>query len=448
MAVIDILHQVVSLLITLGILVTFHEFGHFWVARRCGVEVITFCIGFGPKVWSRKGRTGTEYAIAALPLGGYVKMLDEREGDVPEAKKPFAFNSKPLYQRMAIVAAGPAANLLLALFVYWLIFLPGQTFLKAEIFTIEPDSIAERAGIQIGQTIIAVDGEKVSGAQQVNMQLLDRLGDTGNIEITTDQGQFQLAIERWQSQQTGQVDLLGELGFGFYQPVIKPVIAKVMAGSAAQAAGIEVGDKLIAIDGEKISSWQVWADYVKARPNQTIILTIERDGLSRDISLMPKAIKQDGKMIGQAGVLATAEKVPDGLLVHQDYSIAEAFIKALGMTQTTVMFTLSSIKKLILGQLSYKQLSGPISIAKVASDSVQLGIISFLGTLALLSVSLGVLNLLPIPVLDGGHLLFDVIEVLKGSPVSEKVQMFALQFGIVVVLSLMVLGFVNDIGRL
>lgn len=446
--VVDILHQVVSLLITLGILVTFHEFGHFWVARRCGVEVITFCIGFGPKVWRKKGRTGTEYAIAALPLGGYVKMLDEREAEVADEKKPFAFNNQPLWQRMAIVAAGPIANFLLALVVYWLMFLPGQTVLKAEIFNVEPQSIAAKAGLKTGQTIVAVDGEAVNGAQQVNMQLLNRLGDTGNIAITTDQGVFELAVERWQSEQTGQVDLLGDLGFGFYQPVIEPIIAKVMAGSAAQSAGLKVGDKLVAIDGESISDWQMWADYVKARPNKKLKLTVERDGLSHGMSITPKAVKQNGETVGQVGVLAKVQPIPEGLLVHHDYSIIEAFTKALNMTQATVMFTLGSIKKLILGQLSYKQLSGPISIAKVASDSVQLGIISFLGTLALLSVSLGVLNLLPIPVLDGGHLLFDIIEAIKGSPVSEKVQMFALQFGIVIVLGLMILGFVNDVGRL
>lgn len=444
----DVFHQVVTMLITLSVLIAFHEYGHFIVARWCDVKVLKFSIGFGPVIYSFRDKKNTEFAFSLLPLGGFVKMLDEREGDVEESELNQAFNRKPVLQRMAIVSAGPIFNFVLAVLVYWVVFLGGTTTLKAEVFHIEADSIAQKSGFTAGSTIIAVDGVKVISAQQVMMELLKRIGGSGDIVLATDSSEYHLEIERWLSDQEGDVDVLQSLGIRFYMPEIKPLIETVLESSPADHAGLQSGDFLLEMDGQAIEDWSKWVEYVRKRPNEAIQLTYLRAQQQQSVVITPALVRRGGKGFGQVGVMVAIPSVPEHLLIKQEYNIVTAIPVALQRTWQAAAFSLSSVKKLIIGELSYKQLSGPISIAKVASESVQSGIYSYLSLLALLSVSLGVLNLLPIPVLDGGHLLFYLVEWVKGSPVPEKIQIVAFQAGVVVVLSIMVLAVVNDISRL
>ena len=452
----SVIQQVLVMLVTLGVLIAFHEFGHFWVARRCGVKVLRFSIGFGPVLLRYRDRHGTEYALSALPLGGYVKMLDERESEqaVDEAERPLAFNNKTVLQRMAIVSAGPLANFLLAIVVYWLVFMQGTTGLVPRIMTVEEGSPAARSGLTAGLEIVAVDGEQSRTVRDVALALARRLGDSGHIELqavlpgSDVANSYQLAIDSWQAGRDDRIDVLAELGIGFYQPTVAAVVDAVLPGSAAAAAGLQAGDRLLQADGEPIRDWTQWVDYVRARPEQRIHVLLERAGELLPVVLTPQRVRDEGQWVGQVGIRVKVPELPPELLRHTDYSLLTAWLPALDNTWQMSVFTLVSLKKMLLGDISYKQLSGPISIAKVATESAYTGLYSYLSLLALLSISLGVLNLLPVPVLDGGHLLFYAIEWIKGSPVPERVQMIAYQLGMVLVLSLMALAVVNDLGRL
>ncbi len=450
----DVLNQIIIMLITLGLLIAFHEYGHFWVARRCGVKVLRFSIGFGPALFSWKDKQNTEYTLSLLPLGGYVKMLDEREDEVTEEEKSYAFNNKPVSQRIAIVSAGPIANFILAIVVYWFVFLQGSAGLAPVLFNVSAESVAEKSGLQQGLEIVAIDGEDTSTVQAVAMQLLERMGDSGEIIITARYPdsdplqEYKLPINQWMGGVEEQVDPLADLGLGFYYSKIEAVIAEVVKNSAADIAGLQKDDRLLQMDGLKIIAWEQWVDYVRARADRTIALTVERNGEISTVDITPKPIKEGGKTIGQVGIRVEVPPVPDELIRYQEYTVLSAWLPALQRTGQMAVFCLQSLKKILLGDISYKQLSGPISIAKVASKSADSGIYSYLSLLALLSVSLGVLNLLPIPVLDGGHILFYLLEWIKGEPVSEKVQVWAFQIGMAIVLSVMVLAVVNDIGRL
>lgn len=450
----EFLQQVLVMLVTLALLIAFHEWGHFWVARRCGVKVLRFSIGFGPKIFTKKDKYGTEFALSALPLGGYVKMLDEREGDVALEEREQAFNNKTVLQRIAIVAAGPIANFILAIVVYWFVFLQGTSVLAPVVQHIEPDSIAALAGLQQGLEIIAVDEEVTVSAQAVAMQLLHRIGDTGQINIKaanpgSDNARiYSLKIDAWLADAGDDIQPLTSLGFGFYNPTIPAVIADVLPESAASVAGLFSGDKLLDMDGIAITNWMAWVEYVQERANVPIQLQYLRNGNLLNTEITPQANDRDGKIIGLVGIRVKVPEVPADLIRHHEYSVLSAWLPAFSKTWQTSVFSLMSLKKMLLGDISYKQLSGPISIAKIATQSARSGIYSYLSLLALLSVSLGVLNLLPIPVLDGGHIFFYLIEWVKGSPVSEKIQMLSFQMGMVIVMSVMVLAVVNDIGRL
>lgn len=450
----EFLQHVIVMLVTLGVLIAFHEYGHFWVARRCGVKVLRYSIGFGPVLFRRTDKLGTEYAISALPLGGYVKMLDEREGEVSEAEREQAFNNKSVQKRIAIVSAGPIANFVLAIAVYWLVFLQGTTGLVPQIFSVKPDSPAAIAGLTTEMKIVAVDDEPVVVVRDAVLAFTQRIGETGVIRVSAQLpgsdivSSHALPIERWLSDETEQVDILSSLGIGFYQPQVDAVVGEVVADSAAEKAGLISGDKIVSADGIAITDWMGWVDYVQARPEQSIALLIERDGRPLQKNITPARVMRDGQEVGQVGIRVEFPAVPAELLVKKHYSVFGAIIPALENTWNMSIFSLNSLKKMLFGELSYKQLSGPISIAKVATESAYSGIYSYLSLLALLSVSLAVLNLLPIPVLDGGHILFYLIEWVRGAPLSEKVQGLAYQLGMLVVLSVMVLAVVNDLGRL
>lgn len=450
----EFLQQAMTLLLTLAILIAFHEYGHFIVARLCGVKVLRFSIGFGPVLARWVDKKGTEFAISALPLGGYVKMLDGREATLTEEEKHQAFNLKDVKQRMAIVSAGPIANFLLAIFIYWLVFLQGTVGLLPQIFSVAPESIAAQAGLQQGMQIVAVDGKNTETARDVLQSLMQRIGETGSIaldvrlpasDVSTT---HQLHIENWLSQAEEQVDILGSLGLGFYQPQLDAIIDRVMPDSAAAHAGLQTHDKIISADGQPIDDWSMWVEYIMQHPLQTVDLVVEREARQLQLQITPQSIVQDGRTIGRAGVSVRMPETPAAFIVKQHYSAIGAFLPALKNTWNMAVFNLTALKKMIVGDLSYKQLSGPISIAKVVTESTHFGIYSYLSLLALLSVSLGVLNLLPIPVLDGGHLLFYIIEWVFRRPVPEKVQAIAFQLGMYIVLSVMLLAVFNDLGRL
>ena len=450
----DGLQTILWFLVALGVLVTFHEFGHYYVARRCGVKVLRFSVGFGKPLWSWRDKTGTEFTLAAIPLGGYVKMLDEREGEVPPELLSQAFTRKSVWQRIAIVAAGPAANFILAVLLFWVMVLPGETDIVPLVGKVEPGSVAEQAGLEPGQEILAVDGEQTPTWQALNRQLLQRLGESGPINFTLAYPESSLTydtealLEDW-LKGVDEPNPVEGLGLTLYRPPIEVVLSRVMPDSAAEAAGLKVGDKVLSADGQAMAEWHTWVDYVRARPQQQMQLQVERDGEVIELAITPKRIVTDsGEVRGQVGVSPVIPTWPEEMLREYHYTLPGAFVKAVEKTWETSHFVLLSVKKLLLGQISTKNLSGPITIAKVAGASAKAGWGYYVSFLALLSVSLGVFNLLPIPVLDGGHLLYYLIEVVKGSPVSERVQMLGFQVGLFVVVGVMILAVYNDIMRL
>jgi regulator of sigma E protease len=450
----DMLYTIGITLVTLAILIAVHEFGHFWVARRCGVRVLQFSIGFGPALLRWRDSLGTQYSIAAIPLGGFVKMLDEREGEVPAADLGAAFNRKPVLQRIAVVSAGPLANFILAVAVYWGLFMAGESGYAPVIGEVEAGSPADLAGLEAGQEIIAVDGAETPTWQALSFRLLDRIGDTGSIALAAKYPgsdvvyESQAHVERWLSGEE-QPDLFGGLGITLYTPDVPPVVGQVVEGGAADLAGIQPGDRVITADGVPMPLWMDWVDYVRARPGTPIEVEYQRGGELRRVSIVPEAAVDDsGETLGRVGLGVELPEMPQELLRTFDRGPVEALGAAVQRTGELAAFTLNSIKKMIIGLISPKNLSGPITIAKVASASAKSGLEAYLSFLALLSVSLGVLNLLPIPVLDGGHLLFYFAELLAGRPVPEKIQALGYQLGLFLVLGIMFLALYNDFSRL
>ena len=450
----DMLYTIAITLATLAVLVAVHEFGHFWVARRCGVKVLRFSIGFGTRLLRWTDRQGTEYSISAIPLGGYVKMLDEREGEVAPEELDRAFNRKPVGQRIAVVSAGPLANFLLAIVAYWGLFMAGETGYAPVIGEVETGSIADVAGLEAGQEIVAVDGRETPTWQALSFRLLDRIGDTGTIEFAVRYPDSSMVYEsegtldRWLAGEE-QPDLLGGLGLAMYTPEVPPVVGQVVAGGAADRIGMQPGDLVLSADGVELPLWMDWVDYVRERPGQVIDLQYRRGDQLLSAQIVPEAIEDEsGATIGRVGVAVELPEMPPELLRRFDRGPLQALGASLERTGDLVVFTLSSIKKMLVGLISPKNLSGPITIAKVATASAKSGLEAYIGFLALLSVSLGVLNLLPIPVLDGGHLLFYFAELLAGRPVPEKIQALGYQVGLFLVLGIMILALYNDFSRL
>lgn len=448
-------------LIALTILVAIHEYGHFYVARRCGVRVLRFSIGFGTRLVRWRDRHGTEFALSAVPLGGYVKMLDEREGEVAERDLPYAFTQKSPLQRIAIALAGPAANLILALVLYWLFFLVrGGISLSPVIGDVEPNTIASAAGLEVGQELVAIDGKPVSSRRDVELALLSRIGETGEITFVVKYPDSDLeyesraGINAWLKDAVAP-DLLKGVGIRFYEPEISLEVGAVEPDSAAERAGFQAGDKIVEADGKVIKDGRDWIDYVRARPASEIRVVVARDAENgsaqeEELFLVPEKRKDNaGKEFGFAGVsLPQVESWPEEMIRREQYGVFDSFHKAATETVDVVSTVLVSVKKLVLGQISTKNLSGPIGIAKVAGDSAKAGIWAFINFLAYISVLLGVFNLLPIPVLDGGHIVYGLIEWVKGSPVSERMQLWGYQIGLALILGLMAVAFYHDIMRL
>ncbi|GLH18670.1 sigma E protease regulator RseP [Pseudomonas glycinis] len=447
------LYMIAGTLIALGVLVTFHEFGHFWVARRCGVKVLRFSVGFGMPLLRWHDKQGTEFVVAAIPLGGYVKMLDEREGEVPVDQLDQSFNRKSVRQRIAIVAAGPIANFLLALVFFWVLAMLGSEQVRPVIGAVESGSIAAKAGLNAGQEIVSIDGEPTSGWAAVNLQLVRRLGESGAIQLlvreqgSTAESPRTLALDNW-LKGADEPDPIRSLGIRPWRPALPPVLAELDPKGPAQAAGLKTGDRLLALDGQPLDDWQQVVDTVRTRPDTKIMLRIERDNAQIDVPVTLAARGESKAPSGYLGAGVKAIDWPPEMIREVSYGPLAAIGEGARRTWTMSILTLDSLKKMLFGELSVKNLSGPITIAKVAGASAQSGVADFLNFLAYLSISLGVLNLLPIPVLDGGHLLFYLIEWVRGRPLSDRVQGWGIQIGISLVVGVMLLALVNDLGRL
>ena len=451
------LTTVLWFLLAIGILVTFHEFGHFYIARRCGVKVLRFSVGFGKPLFTKIGKTGTEYVFAAIPLGGYVKMLDEREGNVPDEELHMSFTRKTVWQRIAIISAGPIANFILAIAFYFIFAMLGTKGVVPVIGDVAPGSVAEQVQIESGFEIVSVDNKKVSTWSEVADKLASRIGDTGTINIglkdfsldSTESSLStikQIPIEQWLGNHE-RPDILGELGLSPAEPETNWVLSTVVDGSAAQSAGLQIGDKLISANSQLLVSWREWVNFVRANPETPIDLTINRNGQAINVVLTPKAIEENGELIGRVGLSASLSW-PESMIREINYSLLESIQYGFTRTYDQILVILSFFKKILLLDVSIKNMGGTFTIAQVAGDSAAAGLTYYISFLAFFSVSLGVFNLLPIPVLDGGHIMFYLIEVVKGSPLPERIQMIGYQVGLLAVVSLMVVVHYNDLIRI
>ncbi|ACY50915.1 sigma E protease regulator RseP [Vibrio diabolicus] len=449
-----ILWNLISFIVALGILVAVHEFGHFWVARRCGVKVEKFSIGFGKSIWSKVGKDGTEYSISMIPLGGYVKMVDSRVDEVPEHEKHLAFDKKPLWKRTSIVAAGPIFNFLFAIFAYWLVFLIGIPAVKPVIGEVTPNSIVAEAGIESGMELKSISGIKTPDWESVNMGLISHIGDdlmtvtlTSANEVGSEVTKT-LDLREWEFDPETQ-SAMQSLGFAPYTPEVYRVIEQVSQGGAAEKAGVLPGDEIVAIDEQRVTEWKQVVEAVRSNPDTPIELTVLRQGYEQTLTLTPGSRELANKeVVGFAGIAPKVAEWPESYRFDLQFGVFESVGKAVDKTGQVIGLTISMLKKLIVGDVGLNNLSGPISIAKGAGATADYGLVYFLGFLALISVNLGIINLVPLPMLDGGHLLFFAIEAVIRRPVPERVQEMGFRIGGAIIFSLMALALFNDFTRL
>lgn len=448
-----ILWNLAAFIIVLGILITVHEFGHFWVARRCGVYVERFSIGFGKAIWRKKDKHGTEFVVAWIPLGGYVKMLDERVAEVAPERRHLAFNNKTVGQRAAIVAAGPIANFLLAIVAYWLVFMIGVPALKPIIADIRPDSIAEQAKLTPGMELKSVAGIETPDQNAVRLALVSKIGAKEVTFVVTQPNSLSeseniLNLQQWNFDPERQ-DPIVSLGIMPVGARLDSKVVEVTPDSAAEKAGLQAGDRIVKVDGQPIDTWHPFTYFVRQSPNKTLELLVERNGASLVLNITPTAIAlKDGSEVGQVGAKLQVLPPDEQYLIMQQYNPFSALYEASDKTWQLMGLTVKMIGKLVVGDVKLTNLSGPVSIAKGAGMSADSGFVYYLMFIALISVNLGIINLFPLPVLDGGHLLFLVIEKIKGGPVSERVQDVCYRFGVMALMLLMGLALFNDFSRL
>ena len=454
----DFLWNLGSFIIVLGILITVHEYGHFWVARKCGVKVEKFSIGFGKAIWRKVGQDGTEYVVAMIPLGGFVKMLDERVEDVPADMLNQAFNRKTVWQRIAIVAAGPLANFAFAIVALYAMYLIGVPSIKPVIDSTKVNSPAAVIQLSEPQQIIAISGQDVRNWEEVNLALVGHIGND-SVDVTLaplsrmdgidDKGKtYQLDTREWRFDPEKESPITA-LGLGIFRPGINPVIAAISENSAAQIAGLMIGDTILSINQQPYKDWNSFVDVVQTSANKPLSVDIERAGELLQIEVVPQAQTNDnGDTIGIIGISPTAAQWPENMRFDLEYGMIDSVSAAVDKTWQLVVVSFKMIGKLFTGDVSVKNLSGPISIAQGAGASANYGLVYFLGFIALISVNLGIINLMPLPVLDGGHLLYYFIEVITGKPVPEKVQEIGFRFGAALLLMLMSVALFNDFARL
>ena len=448
---IDVLQNIVSFIIALGILVAVHEWGHFWVARRCGVHVERFSIGFGKPLWRRVDKLGTEFVIAAIPLGGYVRMLDERVDNVPANKAHKAFNRQSVGKRMAIIAAGPGVNFIFAVFALLMMYLIGVQAVKPIIGDVTADSYVAKAGLQVGDEIVAIGDRTTLDWEAVNFELISHIGDD-NLPITVQRArgfeqQILVPISDW-TLDTDKESALSSLGMVPYRPDITLEIAVVSEDTAAQRMGLKVGDLITQFDQSPVQTWQELVSLIAEKPDAKVQFTVIRDQQVQRIDGFLDSVEGANGQRGYLGVAPRVEPWPDGVVFTHQYGMIDGFVMALDKTWRLMTLSVEMIGKLLTGDVSVKNLNGPISIAQGAGASASYGFVYFLSFLALISVNLGIINLLPLPMLDGGHLMYFTVELLTGKPVSESVQEIGFKIGGVLLLALMSIAIFNDIARL
>ena len=447
-----LLWNIGAFIVALGLLVAVHEFGHFWVARRCGVKVERFSIGFGKAIWRRLGKDGTEYVLALIPLGGYVKMLDGRVDELKPGEEAQAFNHKSVWARMAIVAAGPMANFVFALFAFWLMFMIGVPSVKPVVGEVRPASIVAEAGILPGMEIVGVGGEETGDWESVTYALISHLGDdsvqlklkAANTSYAVDKT-LQLAGWKFDPDKESPIGSLGIVPLG---GKVLPVVEAVVPSSASEKAGLQIGDRIKGVDGEAITEWAQFVERVQQSPAQPLQVTVERGGSEMTLTLTPDGKKVKGQLVGFVGLSPQLVPLPDEYRTLLQYGPLQALWHGVQKTWSLITLTFDMIGKLIGGIVSLDNLSGPISIAKGAGSSADYGLVYFLGFLALISVNLGIINLFPLPVLDGGHLVYFLIEAITGKPVSEKIQEVGFRIGAAILMLLMGSALFNDFARL
>lgn len=444
------LWNLASFLIALAILIAVHEWGHFWVARRCGVKVLRFSLGFGKILWNRKGKDGTEYSLSLIPLGGYVKMLDERIETVPAELKSQAFNNQSVVKRAAIVAAGPLANFVFAVVAFWLVFLIGVPGVKPVIGEITSSSVAYQAGLRSGMQILKVNQQAVTDWESVSYGFVGAAGQSEiNLTVESESGLQQsitLPLADWNISPDEPLPFR-KLGFSPLAPEILPELAQITPGGAGEKAGLQAGDKILSVNQNPVIDWQQFAKTIQQSPDMPLQLQVSRDNQTISVTLVPERRETKDRVIGFAGLMPVVKPLPEKYLTETRYGPFEAVVHALKRTAEVTKLTLDVVGKLLTGAISVDNLSGPISIAKGAGDSAGFGLVYFLGFLGLISVNLGIMNLLPLPVLDGGHLLFFGIEALLGRPVPEKVQDIAYRIGVILLMCLMAIALFNDFTR-
>ncbi|MBB1506897.1 sigma E protease regulator RseP [Pseudoalteromonas sp. SG41-1] len=448
----DFLWNLGSFILALGILVTVHEYGHFWVARKAGVKVLRFSIGFGKPLIKWHDKHDTEYVIAAIPLGGYVKMLDERVDEVPADQRHLSFNAKSVQARIAIVAAGPLANFIFAIFALAAMYMVGVQSVKPVVGSVNEGSRAEQAGIMPSQQIIKIGDDDIATWQDATFALMASLGDK-SVAVTVRDEQFQeqvkmLDIDGWKLDQQ-DVPPLASLGIVPFRPQATLTVATISPNSAAADANLQAGDEIIAVNGETITSWTQLVNVIQQSANKSLQFSVKRQDSIELLNVTPKGQRNsDGLLQGFLGVAPVVETWPDGYIETRHYGPLDSMVLGVSETWRLISLSFDMIGNLITGQVSVKNLSGPVGIAVGAGTSVSYGLVAFLGFLALISVNLGVFNLLPLPVLDGGHLMYYIIELFRKKPVSEKTQEFGFKVGALLLIFLTCFALFNDVSRL
>ena len=455
----EVIFSIAAFVVTIGLLVSFHEYGHFFVARRLGFKVLRFSVGFGKPLVRWKGRPparvsaageapsaqeGTEYWLSSIPLGGYVKLLDEREGPVPEAERHMAFNRRPISHRIAVLVAGPGFNFLFAILAYWLMFVYGVPSLRAFVGEVTPGSVAETSGLAAYDEILTVGGQPTPTWEAATLAILDELLRDGNIDMTVEGAdgasrEVNLDVRGREAELTEPEALW--TGLGFAPGALPPVTGEIVPGAPAEQAGFRPGDRLLSAGGEPIEHWGAWVEYVRARPGETVSVVVQRDGLTRTLILTIGRAEQDGQVIGRIGAGAD-------LYVNQRYGLIEAVPRGIAKTWEMSALTVRMLGRMVVGDVSVRNISGPLNIAAFAGDSARAGFIAFLSFLAIVSISLGILNLLPVPLLDGGQIVYQLVELVKGSPLSERSMLYGQQIGLLLLFVLMSFAFYNDLSRI
>ena len=471
----EIIFAVLAFIVAIGVLVSVHEYGHFWVARRLGFKVLRFSVGFGSPLLRWQGRpikypvgaseaggsdeliesAGPEYWLSSIPLGGYVKLLDEREGPVPLAEQHLAFNRRPISHRIAVLIAGPGFNFLFAIFAYWLMFVSGVPGTKAIVGTIATGSVAEQVGMMPNDEILTIGGRATPTWEAAVLAILDELLRDGLIDMTVQNGQgasraLELDVQGREAELTEPEALW--IGLGFEPgPILPPVMDEISDGGTAEQAGFISGDEVISVEGEKISSWFSWVEYVRERPGETVMVVIERNGYQRSMELTIGSAQDGDQSIGRIGAgmdADLAQTIYDQAMVEQRFGLLEALPKGVTKTWDMSVLTVRMLARMFTGDVSVRNISGPLNIATIARDSARAGFTAFLGFMAIVSISLGILNLLPVPLLDGGQIVYQLVELVKGSPVSEHAMLIGQQVGIFLMFILMSFAFYNDLTRM